>query len=196
MRLSENFWLYEFTRSQKATRLGIDNTPPADVVANIQALVSVVLQPLRSMICIPINISSGYRSSELNAAIGGSQNSQHIVGKAADIEAFGLGNVALAEVIRQNFHFDQLILEFHVPEDGLNSGWVHVSYQPDQPNRRQTFRAARDSQGVSNLSYDDFVAVDDAYRAAAFTNAKKVGPPEVVERTKRTTKLGRLVFEA
>ncbi len=135
MRLSKDFWLYEFTRSQTASRHGIDNTPPLAAIVEIRALVDNVLQPLRDFISRPININSGYRSEALNAAVRGSANSQHMKGQAADIECFGYSNVALFQSIRQNLYFDQLLLEFHRPEDGPNSGWVHVSFKSDGNNR-------------------------------------------------------------
>jgi len=72
----------------------------------------------------PVIISSGYRSKELNAAIGGSVTSQHSIGEAADFEVPGLDNKKLADWIKDNLKFDQLILEFYKDGDP-NSGWVH-----------------------------------------------------------------------
>jgi zinc D-Ala-D-Ala carboxypeptidase len=71
MKLSNNFSLSEFTSSPTADRLGIDNTPDKEATDNLQELVTFVLQPLRDRFG-PITISSGYRSPELNKAIGGS----------------------------------------------------------------------------------------------------------------------------
>ena len=132
--------MFEFTRSQTASRYGIDNTPPPDAVNEIYALVANVLQPLRDMLGRPIYISSGYRCPELNRRIGGATNSQHMAGQAADIECFEIGNVALFDFIRYNFIFDQLILEQYVPSDGINSGWVHISHRSLAPNNGGVFR--------------------------------------------------------
>lgn len=134
MKLSKNFWLYEFIRSQTASRHGIDNTPSTTAIFEIQSLVDNVLQPLRDLIGKPININSGFRCEKLNTAIGGSSNSQHMYGQAADIESFGYSNWALFNAIRQNFYFDQLILEYHKPQEGPNSGWVHVSFKSSSNN--------------------------------------------------------------
>ena len=118
------------------------------MIENIQALVANVLQPLRDMVGRPINISSGYRSLELNHAIGGSENSQHIRGEAADIECFGVSNYALARMIIDHFSVDQLILEFHNPEEGPNSGWVHVSSKRNGDDREEALRSFRTEDGV------------------------------------------------
>lgn len=91
MKLTQHFALEEFTRSQTAARLGIDNTlNPAFfadslVIANLKNLCTQVLEPLRRHIDKPIVISSGYRCPVLNRAVGGVANSQHLTGQAADI---------------------------------------------------------------------------------------------------------------
>jgi hypothetical protein len=77
-----------------------------------------------------VKINSAYRSPESNAAVGGSKTSDHCKGMAADIEIPGVANADLAEYIKNNYKFTQLILEFYTP--GIpDSGWVHVSYDPD-----------------------------------------------------------------
>ena len=87
MRLSKNFTLSEFTRSATASRKGIDNTPSAKDIVNLQHLVSKILQPMRNALG-PIRITSGYRSPAVNRAIGGSTKSQHCKGQAADIQIY------------------------------------------------------------------------------------------------------------
>jgi hypothetical protein len=99
------------------------------VIDNLQALVDNVLQPLRDALGKPINISSGYRSPDVNKAIGGSATSDHTRGQAADIEVAGMSNKDLAEHIRDNLKFTQLILEFPSRNDP-SAGWVHVAYDP------------------------------------------------------------------
>ena len=109
--LTTHFSLREMTRSQTAARKGIDNQPPADVVANLRDLCVQVLEPVRLHYGVPIIPSSGYRSPALNAAIGGAKNSQHCKGRAVDFEVSGVSNYDLAVWIRDNLVFDQLILE-------------------------------------------------------------------------------------
>ena len=87
-RLSKNFTLYEFLHSETATIKGLMhnqmNITDKDIL-NLTRLCEEVLQPLRDHLKKPIKINSGYRSKELNLAIGGSKTSDHMDGKAADI---------------------------------------------------------------------------------------------------------------
>ena len=90
MRLSENFVLQEFLRSQTAERQGGEMLlqqmdPDHTVLDNLQNLVTNVLQPLRTLLRTPFQITSGFRCDDLNRRIGGSINSQHCVGQAADV---------------------------------------------------------------------------------------------------------------
>jgi len=138
MKLTENFSLQEMIKSQTAERKGIDNKPSdPSVITNLQTLCEKVLQPVRDHYGRPVVINSGYRSPKLNKAIGSSSKSQHTKGEAADIEIPGVSNKELAEYIRDNLGFDQLILEFYNGVDP-QSGWVHVSYVDDNSNRKQT----------------------------------------------------------
>lgn len=139
MRLSKDFELSEFTRSQVASRQGFDNTPPDDAVHELIALVSNVLQPLRDYLGRPIRISSGYRSPQLNSYIGGVSNSQHMAGQAADFECRGISNKKLFQAIRYRFPFDQLILEHFVDGAGPNSGWIHLSHRSNGGNSGEAF---------------------------------------------------------
>jgi zinc D-Ala-D-Ala carboxypeptidase len=129
MKLSHNFTLAELIKSETAIRRGIDNTPPPSVVENLQQLVTHVLQPIRDRFG-PLIVTSGYRSRQLNVAIGGSATSDHVLGMAADIEAPALDNKVLAQYIQNNMKFTQLILEFYT-EGEPHSGWVHISYNKD-----------------------------------------------------------------
>jgi zinc D-Ala-D-Ala carboxypeptidase len=128
MRLSKNFTLNELTRSQTAIRRGIDNTPTMTVIDNLQALVDNVLQPLRDAQG-PVNITSGFRSEAINAAVGGSNTSHHTRGMAADLTVVGKTNREICEWIRDNLKFTQLIWEFPTKENP-QAGWVHVAYDP------------------------------------------------------------------
>jgi len=150
MRLSENFTLREFTKSQTASRKGIDNTPSEQHLEAAQALFENVAQPVRDYFG-PTIITSGYRSPALNEAIGGSATTQHSKGEAVDLEVPGVATAEVAEWISKNLVYDQLILEFYTPGD-TNSGWVHVSFKSDGSNRQENLTATRDSSGV-NYSY-------------------------------------------
>jgi hypothetical protein len=127
MNLSANFTLKELTRSDTATRLGIDNSPGPEELENLKLLCEKVLQPVRDHFGKSVTVNSGYRSPESNAAVGGSKTSDHCKGMAADIEIPGVANAELAAWIMQNLKYTQLILEFYTP--GIpDSGWVHISF--------------------------------------------------------------------
>ena len=126
MRLSPHFTLAEFVTSQEAARRGIDNTPAPDVVERLRRTAA-GLEAVRIRLGgAPIIVTSGYRSSQLNDAIGGSRTSQHMRGEAADIicPSFGGPNEVAAALRDSGIEYDQLILEY--------GRWVHVSFS-DKP---------------------------------------------------------------
>jgi zinc D-Ala-D-Ala carboxypeptidase len=135
MKLSQHFSLEEMTKSQTASRKGINNTPGEKEIENLKQLCEHVLEYIRVHFGKPITVNSGYRGPALNKAIGGAKNSQHMTGQAADIEIVGVDNKALFSWIKDNMEFDQLILEYY--KEGVpDSGWVHVSWN-SQGNRKQ-----------------------------------------------------------
>jgi len=146
MQLSSNFSLQELTKSQTATRKGIDNTPSPEHQENLKRLCVNVLQPVRDHFSKVVTISSGYRSPELCTAIGSKITSQHAKGQAADFEIFGVSNKAVADYIDSELHYDQLILEYWNESDP-NSGWVHCSFS--QGNNRKQYLKAFKSNGAT-----------------------------------------------
>ena len=149
MQLSKHFKLSEFTKSQTAARLGIDNTPPEEIIPKLTFLCSQILEPLREKIDKPIIVTSGYRCVELSKAIGSSEKSQHCKGEAVDIEALGMSTLNLAEMIINHFDFDQCILECYTPGD-MNSGWVHVSLTSGE-NRKEVLTYSKDKGYAKGL---------------------------------------------
>jgi len=148
MRLSKNFVLSEITRSNTAKRLGIDNEPTKKDLENLQRIVTNLLQPLRNHLG-PIRISSGYRSKELNRAIGGSNKSQHSKGEAVDIQFWKEGQMCNKEVydwiIDNAIEFDQMINEF-------DFSWIHISLKKSK-NRREVLEAYKDKDGDTKYRY-------------------------------------------
>ena len=141
MNLSKSFTLNELTKSQEATRLGIDNTPSDEHVLNLKILCDNILQPIRDFYGLPVSVSSGYRSADLCKAIGSNSTSQHTRGEAADFEIFGVANKDLSDWIVSNLEYDQCILEFwNINEP--NSGWVHCSFSTKY-NRKQYLKAEK-----------------------------------------------------
>jgi hypothetical protein len=144
MKLSNNLDLSEVTRSESAKRNGISNMPTPEHIENFKVLAEKIFQPIREHFGVPIHISSGYRSKELNAKIGGSATSQHCSGEAIDIDmdgsTSGVTNADVFNYIKDNLVFDQLIWEFGT--DG-NPDWVHVSYESTGKQRNQKLKAVR-----------------------------------------------------
>ena len=86
MNLTKNLTLAEVTKSNTATRLGIENIPNGGELNNLINIAEKIFQPLRDYFDVPIGISSGFRNQNLNRAIGGSLASQHGKGQALDLD--------------------------------------------------------------------------------------------------------------
>ncbi|HLU77914.1 MAG TPA: D-Ala-D-Ala carboxypeptidase family metallohydrolase [Burkholderiales bacterium] len=127
-RLSQYFTLAQLTRSETARQRGIDNTPPAALLSNLERLAA-GLDAVQALLGHPLEISSAYRCPALNEAVGGTAHSQHCQGLAADFVCPGYGEPpAVAQAIATSaLDFDQCILEF--------GRWVHLSFSPT-PRRR------------------------------------------------------------
>lgn len=129
MQITKNFKLSEFTHSDTAEKLGIDNIPSEFVIENITLLCTKLLQPLRSLYGKPMNINSGYRCEELNEAVGGVDTSDHRKGLAADVRCQNPKQL-LTCLLSSGLVFDQAI---------LYPTFLHLSYRPSR-NREQVIR--------------------------------------------------------
>jgi zinc D-Ala-D-Ala carboxypeptidase len=132
MTISEHLTLEELSFSEAAARLGLDNTPDASVIRNL-GLVAAVMERIRTLLGDkPIVVHSGYRSPQVNKAVGGVATSAHCRGLACDFVCLEFGapaEVALA-ILHSDLDYDQLILEY---------GWVHVGLaQEGALSRRET----------------------------------------------------------
>ena len=152
--LTKNFSLAELTKSETALRFDMENTPGAVEIANLTDLAGKVLQPIRDHYAKGVKVNSGFRHPDVNAKVGGSKTSDHCKGQAADIEIPGVPNAELAEWIKDNLEFRQLILEFYTP--GIpDSGWVHVSFVAGD-NKKQVMTATK--QGGKTVYLPGLVA--------------------------------------
>lgn len=125
MNLSQHFTISEMTRSEWAARNGVSMDPPPKVLAMLERLANEVLEPLRDAIGAPIYVSSGYRPLTVNAAVGGSLNSAHMDGRAADFVAIGMPLDETARRAREaceSLPVGKLIVEFN--------RWIHVQIEP------------------------------------------------------------------
>jgi zinc D-Ala-D-Ala carboxypeptidase len=156
-KLAPNFDLSEFVR----TSTGLDNIPPPEVVKALELLAMNVLQPLRNAVVkrfpnatVAVNITSGYRSPEVNAAVpGSSSTSQHPKGEAADlnitVDGRRLTNQQIIDIVRQErIPYDQMIDE-QLTRGGQISKWVHLSYSNSKLRRQ--WLTARDKPGGGTL---------------------------------------------
>ena len=137
MKLSEHFSIDEFTASQTATRLGIDNSLPLDLYTNARRT-CILLEEIRQIIGNrPVHINSGYRCPSLNERIGGSQTSAHMQALAADFVCHSFGTpLEIVELLAAVLpDFDQLIYE---------GTWVHVGLSTGR-NRREILTAKFDT---------------------------------------------------
>lgn len=125
----KHFTFQEFERSDTAARLKIDNRMPEPAEAHVVELVDILLDPLREAWGGPLTVSSGYRCTELNRAVGGSDTSAHTAGWAADLVpdvddprgVQGLVRFAIEWLTATGLPFDQLI-----DERSGGSRWLHL----------------------------------------------------------------------
>ena len=150
LRFTDHFVLGEFLRSETAERLGINNTPLECHIMRLRNLAVRSLEPVRQHLGRPIHVNSGYRGPELNVAVKGVKNSQHMLGEAADItilegnRPFGHQTdkqiaLLIFNYAKQYADYDQLILEHYTDKKtGRQSWWVHISCRIDfRQNRHQ-----------------------------------------------------------
>lgn len=144
-----NFTIAEMVQSNTADRLKISNNPPANVRVHLTETIT-LLECIRaeweeycerySLGTPAIQISSGYRSPELNKAVGGVKNSAHVEGYAADLQPVNgkqdeFEKFFATEFSHMGYAFDQIIIE-----KSKTSRWVHVGYKrADGKQRRQCF---------------------------------------------------------
>ena len=151
MKLSEHLDLVEVTRSETAKRKGISNMPTPQHLENFKKLAQNIFEPIRKHFQVPIHISSGYRSKELNALIGGVKTSDHCFGMAIDLDqqghSSGITNKQVFDFIKSNLKFKQLIWEGGSKQE---PDWVHVSY--DEKNLKNEVLLATKVAGKMQYS--------------------------------------------
>ncbi|MGD8305179.1 MAG: D-Ala-D-Ala carboxypeptidase family metallohydrolase [Ignavibacteria bacterium] len=140
MNLSKHFQLSEFENSETAIKNNIDNAVPSNLIGNIRELCINILEPIREYHGALL-VTSGYRTPELNALIGGSKNSQHMEGEAADIVSCTNLSAEMIYYIAMGLKldYDQLIYERR-QKNGEIVEWVHISYTTKRKNRNESFQ--------------------------------------------------------
>ena len=150
MNLSDNLSLAEAISSATALRKGIANKPTQQHLLNLKEVALHIFQPCREHFGKPLRVTSGYRSEELNKAIGGSSKSQHSKGEALDMQSTkGYTNKELFMYIKDHLDFDQLIGEF--PDNVGEYAWVHCSYKKEG-NRGEVLIAYKDDNNKTKYT--------------------------------------------
>jgi zinc D-Ala-D-Ala carboxypeptidase len=141
-KISPHITYAEGVVSATAKRLGIENVPSAKILETMKTTAQALFEPVRCALGKPIEIISFYRCEKLNKAVGGSKNSQHMIGEAIDVR--GLGDLTNAEIYyyikESGLDFDQIIWEFG---NAIEPDWVHISYTTRRKNRKQRLRAIK-----------------------------------------------------
>ena len=157
MRLSKNFTLKELTYSSTALRRGINNEPSKEGIYKLTLLATELLQPLRERLGA-LRVTSGYRSPELNTALGSrsSAKSQHCKYEAVDLQFVKRGkmdNLMIYQMlIELGLDYDQCILEFGdstATSDPSHPAWIHLSWKINN-NRKQTLVAYKNESNLTN----------------------------------------------
>ena len=145
--MSKYFTIEEMTRSNTATRHGWDNTPNAAQKRDLLRLMD-YLDGIREEFGEPIRVTSGFRSWDVNDAVGGSKKSQHLAGQAADIVPMHKPKRLreLFDLIRKRGGYQQVIYE-HVGR----SVWVHVAIPPLGEMPRQEAMTTNDGKSYKRL---------------------------------------------
>ena len=132
IKITENWFFSELIKSNTAARYGIDNMPSLEHTRHLIEACVMLWQPIRDLLGVPVSNSCAYRSPRVNAMVGGSNTSVHMIGYGMDMTAPRFGSpTKIAQFLSQELpnrgvKFDQLILEY---PDHANGGWLHVGYK-------------------------------------------------------------------
>ena len=142
IKLSPNFSLEELTITSHRE---FENVPNPDQINNLERLAELLEQVKKAVGNKPIMVNSGFRSLQVNNAVGSKPTSQHCLGCAADIRVPGMTPDEVVQAIRaSNIQYDQLIREF--------DSWTHISV-PNTPNLQPRKQALIiDKQGTKSYA--------------------------------------------
>lgn len=144
MKITENFTFEELIHSAYAEKYHLSNLPKQDEIKKLNQLATEILQPIRNEFNNPIKVTSGYRSPQVNKAVGGSITSQHVKGEAADITSSDnkkLMTLITCLIKDGKIEVGQLINEF-------DYSWIHISL-PTKTHHNEVLRAFNTKKGVS-----------------------------------------------
>lgn len=142
MNLTPHFTLEELVFSEVALRKGILNSPSSNQITSLTRLCTDLLEPVRQILGVPMHINSGFRSIELNSAVGGTHTSSHMSGEAADFVPIGLDLRTAFDMLRARpeLPYDQIIIEC--------AAWIHIAVAPGGSAPRRQMLAATGHAGA------------------------------------------------
>ena len=142
-KITDNFTFEELIHSAYAEKYHIPNLPSKEEHKSLVRLAEAILQPIRNSFGSPIKVTSGYRSSRVNSAVGGSRTSQHVKGEAADITSSDnkkLMTLITCLIKDGKIEVGQVINEF-------DYSWIHISL-PSKTHHNEVLRAYNTKKGV------------------------------------------------
>lgn len=135
--ISEHITFDEATKSPTALRMGIENIPNEFQLKNMEIVAKACFEPVRNWYGKPIKINSFFRCPDLNKAVKGSKTSDHMQGKAIDMDAGSKDeNKKIFDWCKANLKYDQLLWEYG---DDTGPDWVHISFNIGN-NRNQAIK--------------------------------------------------------
>ena len=146
MKLSANFSLEEFTASETAERRRLDNSLPPELLMTAQNTAE-MMEKIRAVLGDnPIIITSGYRSPEVNRAIGSGDSSDHPKAMAVDFKCPTFGTPKAVAL-----HLSNKIDSLGIGQIIYEHTWVHVSTRrPSKDvNRVLTMNGGNYSVGIN-----------------------------------------------
>lgn len=147
-RISDHISYIDSVKSATATAKGIENVPNDTHLVAMRDVAKYCFEPIRNHFNVPIGIRSFYRCPELNTAVGGSENSDHMKGAAIDIDADMYGGITNKDIFDwayENLDYDQLIGEGY-DKKTKTWKWIHISWRKSG-NRKETKIALFDKKG-------------------------------------------------
>ena len=147
MSLSTHFTLAEATYSETAIRLGINNQPSEQQLANMK-IAAQGMEQVRALTG-PLRVNSWLRLPEVNVAVGGSKISSHMDGWAIDCSSSKLSPYEICKLVEgSDIKFDQMIHEF--------GRWMHISFAPEMRMQKLTIFRPENKYKVGILTEAEY----------------------------------------
>ena len=145
--ITENFSFYELTNTSNMALLE-KNREYAEKLKDNLNLLGLLLQDIRDIIDKPITVSSGVRCPELNKKVGGTADSRHQKGLAADIQVKGMSAMEVFDAIRKA---KLPLLQKAIIEGVKGKEWVHIQARTATDNAPTQYYATKDGKNYTRV---------------------------------------------